>query len=130
MLVSNTPIRMVAVVRHGSHQVSDAEHLPSGARTCMALINGSRPSEFLPLHSRGYVSADLAVTTILPVGGLRAEAQAASREDGIDPLVLGCAGMARVVREVRAAVTIPVIDPVATAAGCMGWLSGRRFSPA
>ncbi|KIT17951.1 aspartate/glutamate racemase family protein [Jannaschia aquimarina] len=56
---------------------------------------------------------------------IRAEAEAACREDGIDALILGCAGMARIVRDVRRAVPVPVIDTVETAIGCIGWLSSE-----
>ena len=54
---------------------------------------------------------------------IRAEAETAWREDGIDALVLGCAGMARVAGVVRDAVPIPVVDPVEAAIGCIAWLS-------
>ncbi len=50
------------------------------------------------------------------------EAKIAVREDRIDALVLGCAGMVGIAHAVRAAVQVPVIDPVAAAALCMAWL--------
>ncbi|MCV6591941.1 MAG: aspartate/glutamate racemase family protein [Silicimonas sp.] len=49
---------------------------------------------------------------------LRAEA-----EDGIDALILGCAGMVHVTRAVEDALSVPVIDPVVAAATAMRWLS-------
>jgi allantoin racemase len=52
------------------------------------------------------------------------EAQHAVREDGIDALILGCAGMVHVRDAVSRAVTVTVIDPVVAAARCMAWLSG------
>ena len=51
------------------------------------------------------------------------EVRAAIAEDGADAVVLGCAGMARVTRRIRAAVDRPVIDPVEAAAGAMRWLA-------
>jgi allantoin racemase len=57
-----------------------------------------------------------------------AEAENACREDAIDAVVLGCAGMVRVTRRLRAALPVPVIDPVEAAVGCMGWLMGRPAS--
>jgi len=51
-----------------------------------------------------------------------AEAQSAEREDGIDAIILGCAGMVSVVASVQDAVDLHVIDPVATAASAMRWL--------
>ncbi|MEM9796674.1 MAG: aspartate/glutamate racemase family protein [Pseudomonadota bacterium] len=53
---------------------------------------------------------------------IRAEAETAWREDDIDALILGCAGMARIADQVRSAVQIPVIDPVEAAIGAFGWL--------
>ncbi|MEC3861757.1 aspartate/glutamate racemase family protein [Mesobacterium sp. TK19101] len=53
---------------------------------------------------------------------IAAEAGAAIAEDGIDAIVLGCAGMVRVVNGLRARLPVPVIDPVEAAAGCLEWL--------
>ncbi len=50
------------------------------------------------------------------------EAQRAEREDQIDALILGCAGMVRVTRAVQQDLDIAVLDPVETAATCMAWL--------
>lgn len=50
------------------------------------------------------------------------EARIAAREDAIDALILGCAGMVNVTSAVRAAVSLPVIDPAITAAASMKWL--------
>ena len=55
---------------------------------------------------------------------IEAEAGAALRDDDVDAIVLGCAGMARVTASVRAVLPVPVIDPVEAAAGCIGWLAG------
>ncbi|GFE63785.1 aspartate/glutamate racemase family protein [Litoreibacter roseus] len=52
-----------------------------------------------------------------------AESQAAAQEDGVDALVLGCAGMVHVTKSVRTAVSLPVIDPVEAAATSMRWLA-------
>ena len=52
-----------------------------------------------------------------------AEAQRAADEDGIDAVVLGCAGMVHVVAAVSAALDIAVIDPVDAAARSMAWLT-------
>lgn len=51
-----------------------------------------------------------------------AEARRAVDEDGIDAVILGCAGMVHVVETVRAALEIEVIDPVVAAARSMAWL--------
>ncbi|MEM6385469.1 MAG: aspartate/glutamate racemase family protein [Pseudomonadota bacterium] len=50
------------------------------------------------------------------------EAQAAEREDDVDAIILGCAGMAHLTSAVRCAVGVQVIDPVVTAATAMRWL--------
>lgn len=50
------------------------------------------------------------------------EAQKAEVEDGIDAVILGCAGMVNVTRAVRQSVQVHVIDPAVTAAACMKWL--------
>jgi len=50
------------------------------------------------------------------------EARQAARSDGIDALVLGCAGMVHVTRASRRALNLPVIDPVEAGARCMSWL--------
>ena len=52
-----------------------------------------------------------------------AEAHRAAQEDGIDAVVLGCAGMVHVVKAVSAALEIEVIDPVDAAARSMVWLA-------
>lgn len=57
---------------------------------------------------------------------IRAEALRAEAEDGIAAVILGCAGMVQVVEDVRGALRIPVIDPVACAARSMLWLSDGR----
>jgi len=54
---------------------------------------------------------------------IRGEAENAIQEDGIDALVLGCAGMVRVTTSLRAALPVPVIDPVEAAAGSIAWLN-------
>lgn len=51
------------------------------------------------------------------------EAQRAEREDQIDALILGCAGMVRVTRLVQDALPIAVLDPVETSAKAMRWLT-------
>lgn len=50
------------------------------------------------------------------------QARLALAEDGIDAVILGCAGMVNVVEAVQAALPVPVIDPVTCAASCMRWL--------
>ncbi|MEM8850332.1 MAG: aspartate/glutamate racemase family protein [Pseudomonadota bacterium] len=54
---------------------------------------------------------------------IQAEAEMAAREDGINAVILGCAGMARITGGIRAALSIPVVDPVEAAAGCIEWLA-------
>lgn len=53
---------------------------------------------------------------------IRQEALRAEAEDGIDAVILGCAGMVQVVRDVEAALRIKTIDPVTCAVRCMSWL--------
>lgn len=53
------------------------------------------------------------------------EARRAIAEDGVDAIVLGCAGMVHVTRALRTALDVPVIDPVEAAAGAMRWLAHR-----
>lgn len=50
------------------------------------------------------------------------EALKAEAQDDISAVILGCAGMVEVVNEVRNALTVRTIDPVACAARCMSWL--------
>lgn len=51
-----------------------------------------------------------------------ASAKEAEAEDGIDALILGCAGMVHVTRALTQALSIRVLDPVTCAATCMAWL--------
>lgn len=51
------------------------------------------------------------------------EATRAVGEDGIEALVLGCAGMVQVTQAIRSGVTVGVIDPVVAAATCMAWVA-------
>lgn len=53
---------------------------------------------------------------------VRAEAEAAWREDDIDAVVLGCASMARLAIALQDAIPIPVVHPVTAAIGAMTWL--------
>lgn len=55
-------------------------------------------------------------------GHILREAQRAATEDGVDSIILGCAGMVNVVQAVRQSVDLPVIDPAVTAAASMRWL--------
>lgn len=47
----------------------------------------------------------------------------AVEEDGVDAIILGCAGMVHLAGTVRDAVATHVLDPVETAATCMSWLA-------
>ena len=49
------------------------------------------------------------------------ESRVAIEKDGIDAIILGCAGMVQVVKEVRRSLDIPVIDPVTCAAKGIAW---------
>ncbi len=51
------------------------------------------------------------------------EAKRAASEDGIDAVILGCAGMVNVTRAVKASIGPAVIDPVVAAATSMKWLA-------
>ncbi len=57
------------------------------------------------------------------IGNILSQALAAEREDEIDALVLGCAGMIQVTEAVRNALKVDVLDPVETAATCAAWLT-------
>jgi allantoin racemase len=49
------------------------------------------------------------------IGKLRAEIERALREDGAEAIVLGCAGMTDLARELQATYGVPVVDGVAAA---------------
>ena len=51
------------------------------------------------------------------------EAQRAEAEDGVDCVILGCAGMSALTRRARAALGCPVIDPVEAAARCFRFIA-------
>lgn len=53
---------------------------------------------------------------------VRDEAVRAQAEDKVDAVILGCAGMVQVMQEVRAALRLPVIDPVTSAVSSMAML--------
>ena len=64
-------------------------------------------------------------------GKIRAEALCALDEDACDVIVLGCAGMAHLAREMSAELGVPVIDGVAAAVGfCESLHRLRRVRPA
>jgi allantoin racemase len=50
------------------------------------------------------------------------EALQAQGSDDISAVILGCAGMARVTKEVKSGLSIEAIDPVTCAARCASWL--------
>lgn len=52
-----------------------------------------------------------------------AEARAAHEEDGVDAIVLGCAGMVHVTAHLRENLPCPIVDPVEAAAGGIAWLT-------
>lgn len=66
---------------------------------------------------------DLETDPVRAEKAIVAEAERAEREDGIDALILGCAGMVHLTRAVARSVTVPVIDPVSAAATGIAWLS-------
>lgn len=53
---------------------------------------------------------------------IKQQAREAVENDNISAVILGCAGMVQVVEDVRSALAIEVIDPVACAARCLTWL--------
>lgn len=55
-------------------------------------------------------------------GKILAEARRAEHEDGIDALILGCAGMVQVTQTIRKTLAIHVLDPVEIAATCAAWI--------
>jgi len=48
-------------------------------------------------------------------------------DDGIDALILGCAGMVRVTQAVRQALDITVLDPVEVSVRAMRWVLSNRL---
>lgn len=52
------------------------------------------------------------------------EARDAVRDDGVDAIVLGCAGMVAVTDALRKELDVAVVDPVRAAARCVSWLRG------
>lgn len=54
-----------------------------------------------------------------------AEARAAAENDGIDAVILGCAGMVGVTQTLRTTLEVSVVDPVEAAAQSMAWLTGQ-----
>lgn len=65
---------------------------------------------------------DLEANPALAGQAIKTEALRAQGHDGIAAVVLGCAGMVTVVDEIRDALHINIIDPVACAARCQAWL--------
>lgn len=59
-----------------------------------------------------------------------AEAKRAIDEDGIDGIVLGCAGMVRITALLRARLSCQVIDPVEAAIKCLLWLQDETAQTA
>jgi len=59
-----------------------------------------------------------------------AEARRAEAEDGVDAIILGCAGMVALSQAVDAALSVKVLDPVVVAASSLRWLasSGCRHT--
>lgn len=55
-------------------------------------------------------------------GRILREAEQAVVEDGISAVILGCAGMVHVASSLRAALSVPLIDPVEVSAACIAWL--------
>ena len=58
------------------------------------------------------------------------EGQRAMAEDGVDALVLGCAGMTHMLEEVRAALPVPVVDGVAAGINLVADLARMGLLPA
>ncbi|WP_371156944.1 aspartate/glutamate racemase family protein [Jannaschia sp. 2305UL9-9] len=56
---------------------------------------------------------------------ITAEAQIAVREDGIDAIVLGCAGMTRITETLRSTLPVRIVDPIEAAITCIPWLVGQ-----
>ena len=50
------------------------------------------------------------------------ESRRAEAQDGVDAIILGCAGMVSVVDAVRNSVGLHVVDPAVVAPKCVGWL--------
>ena len=65
---------------------------------------------------------DLESSAAEAAGRILHEAEQAVAEDGISAVILGCAGMVHVASSLRAALPVPVIDPVEAAAACIAWL--------
>lgn len=76
------------------------------------------------VRASGVPVLDLETARDLATVRIVEEAVAAIREDGIDAVILGCAGMVNVIAALRSTLSIPVVDPVEAAAGCLPWLLG------
>ena len=50
------------------------------------------------------------------------EARRAAKEDNIDAVILGCAGVVNLSKSIDQALDLVVLDPVVVAASCMKWL--------
>ena len=72
---------------------------------------------------------DLESSTADAAGRVLREAEQAVAEDGISAVILGCAGMVHVASSLRAALPVPVIDPVEAAAACIAWLRQSNVQP-
>ena len=74
------------------------------------------------VRASGVPVLDLETARDLATVRIVEEAKAAVREDAIDAVILGCAGMVNVIAALRASLSIPVVDPVEAAAGCLVWM--------
>lgn len=70
---------------------------------------------------------DLENSTDASADRILTEAQAAVSEDGIDAVVLGCAGMVQITSRLRETLACPVVDPVEAASGGIRWLLQKTF---
>ncbi|MEM6323114.1 MAG: aspartate/glutamate racemase family protein [Pseudomonadota bacterium] len=61
------------------------------------------------------------------VSANQTRARKVARHDGIDAVVLGCAGMTAITRRLRAGLDLPVVDPIEEAVGCIAWLGQRQL---
>ncbi|WP_415403495.1 aspartate/glutamate racemase family protein [Tateyamaria sp. SN3-11] len=98
-------------------------------RVSVPIIEGNIRSVGFGAHLGRVRASDAAVLELEsdPVASTRkivGQAECAAQDDGIDAIILGCAGMVQVSEAVRERVNVEVIDPVVCAARCFTWLNG------
>ncbi|KPA23228.1 Asp/Glu/Hydantoin racemase [Shimia sp. SK013] len=92
------------------------------------ILDAGLAQHLVSLHASGVPVLALEADTIPATKQILKTAQKAEEDDGIDAVILGCAGMVHVTQSVRSSLKIPVLDPIETSATCMHWLLSQRDS--